>query len=87
MTNTHHHVARPPSLLIQQCRYEIDVDKQFALLQKINSLLPKTSRLMMPSLITDDYIRTALDIIDEYLVDKKRTLVDRKLNVMYDSVA
>ncbi len=75
------------STLIQQCRYEMDVDKQFALLQKINSLLPTTSRLSMPSLITDDYIRTALDKIDEYLLDKKRTLTNRKLNVMYDTVA
>jgi hypothetical protein len=41
----------------------------------------------MPSLITDDYIRTALDIVDEYLLDKKRTLVNRKLNAMYDTVA
>lgn len=74
------------SSLIQQCRYEIDVDKQFELLQKINSLLPKTIRLRMPSLITDDYIRTALDTIDEYLLGKKRTLLNRKLNVMYDTV-
>ena len=65
----------------------MDVDKQFALLQKINSLLPTTSRLSMPSLITDDYIRTALDKIDEYLLDKKRTLINRRLNVMYDTVA
>jgi hypothetical protein len=83
-------MANPPRLLsslIQQCRYEIDdVDKQFELLQKINSLLPKTIRLRMPSLITDDYIRTALDIIDEYLLGKKRTLLNRKLNVMYDTV-
>ena len=84
-------MANPPRLLsslIQQCRYEIDdVDKQFELLQKINSLLPKTIRLRMPSLITDDYIRTALDIIDEYLFDKKRTLLNRKLDVTYDSVS
>lgn len=83
-------MANPPHLLsslIQQCRYEIDdVDKQFELLQKINSLLPKTIRLRMPSLITDDYIRTALDTIDEYLLGKKRTLLNRKLNVMYDTV-
>jgi hypothetical protein len=83
--STHH--PRLLSLLIQQCRHEIDVDKQFELLQKINSLLPKTSRLRMPSLITDDYIRTALDTIDEYLMDKKRTLVNRKFDVMYDTVA
>jgi hypothetical protein len=75
------------SSLIQQCRYEIDVDKQFELLQKINALLPKSIKLTMPSLITDDYIRRALDIIDEYLLDKKRTLINRKLDVMYDSVA
>jgi len=83
-------MANPPRLLsslIQQCRYEIDdVDKQFELLQKINSLLPKTIRLRMASLITDDYIRTALDTIDEYLLGKKRTLLNRKLNVMYDTV-
>jgi hypothetical protein len=83
-------MANPPRLLsslIQQCRYEIDdVDMQFELLQKINSLLPKTIRLRMPSLITDDYIRTALDTIDEYLLGKKRTLLNRKLNVMYDTV-
>jgi hypothetical protein len=84
MTNNRPHLL---SALIQQCRYELDVDKQFALLQKINSLLPKTNRLSIPSLITDDYIRTALDIIDEYLLDKKRTLINKKLNVMYDTVA
>ncbi|MDQ4013957.1 MAG: hypothetical protein M3114_00980 [Thermoproteota archaeon] len=79
----------PPTLLsslIQQCRYEIDVDKQFELLQKINSLLPKTIRLRTPSLITDDYIRTALDRVDEYLLGKKRMLLNRKLDVMYDTV-
>lgn len=84
MANNRPHLL---SALIQQCRYELDVDKQFALLQKINALLPKTNRLSIPSLITDDYIRTALDIIDEYLLDKKRTLINKKLNVMYDTVA
>ena len=84
MANNRPHLL---SALIHQCRYELDVDKQFALLQKINSLLPKTNRLSIPSLITDDYIRTALDIIDEYLLDKKRTLINKKLNVMYDTVA
>jgi hypothetical protein len=84
MSNRHNNLL---SSLIQQCRYEMDVDKQFELLQKINSLLPKSIKLRMPSLITDDYIRTALDRIDEYLQDKKRTLIDRKLGVMFDSVA
>jgi hypothetical protein len=74
------------SSLIQQCRYEVDVDKQFELLQKINGLLPRRIKLRLPSLITDDYIRTALDAIDDYLLDKKRILIGRKLDVMYDTV-
>jgi hypothetical protein len=74
------------SSLVQQCRYEIDVDKQFEILQRINALLPKSIRLRMPSLITDDYIHTALDKIEEYLLDKKRTLINRKLSVTYDTV-
>jgi hypothetical protein len=65
----------------------MDVDKQFEILQKINSLLPKSVKLRIPSLITDDYIRTALDRIDEYLMDKKLTLIKKKLDVMFDSVA
>lgn len=65
----------------------MDVDKQFEILQKINSLLPKSIKLRIPSLITDDYIRTALDRIDEYLMDKKLTLINKKLDVMFDSIA
>jgi hypothetical protein len=84
MANNHRNLL---SSLIQQCRYEMDVDKQFELLQKINSLLPKSIKLRMPSLITDDYIRTALDRIDEYILDKKRTLINRRLDVMFDTVA
>lgn len=81
------HYPNVLSSLIQQCRSEMDVDKQFEILKKINSLLPKSIKLRMPSLITDDYIRTALDRIDEYLLDKKLTLINRKLDVMFDSVA
>lgn len=81
------HYPNVLSSLIQQCRSEMDVDKQFEILKKINSLLPKSIKLRMPSLITDDYIRTALDRIDEYLLDKKLTLINRKLDVMFDSFA
>jgi hypothetical protein len=87
MSSHHHNNSNLLSSLIQQCRYEMDVDKQFELLQKINSLLPKSIKLRMPSLITDDYIRTALDRVDEYLQDKKLTLISRKLDVMFDSLA
>ena len=84
MPNHHYNVL---TSLIQQCHSEMDVDKQFELLQKINVLLPKSIKLRMPSLITDDYIRKALDRIEEYLLDKKLTLFNRKLDVMFDSVA
>ncbi len=82
MANSHNML---PSL-IRQCRYEIDVDKQFEMLQRINALLPKSIRLRMPTLITDDYIHTALDKIEEYLLSKKRLLISRKLDVTYDTV-
>jgi predicted DNA-binding protein (UPF0278 family) len=48
------------SKLIEQCNSEADIDKKIQLFHKINSLLPKQYRVNMPSLITDDYIDTAL---------------------------
>jgi hypothetical protein len=53
--------------LISKCRYEEndDVDRQVELLNQINSTLPKTVRINLPSLITNDYIGKALDIIEE----------------------
>ena len=48
------------SKLIEQCSSEPDIDKKFQLFHKINSLLPKQYRVNIPSLITDDYIDTAL---------------------------
>ena len=53
--------------LISKCRYEEndDVDRQIELLNQINSTLPKTVRINLPSLITNDYIAKALVIIEE----------------------
>lgn len=51
--------------LIVRCRYERNVDDQVSLLIKINANLPKRNRLRIPSLITDDYISRALDMIEE----------------------
>jgi hypothetical protein len=53
--------------LISKCRYEDndDVDRQIELLNQINSTLPKTLQINLPSLITNDYIGKALDIIEE----------------------
>ena len=48
------------SRLIEECNNEVDVDKKIQLLYRINSILPKLSQENIPSLITDDYIDTAL---------------------------
>lgn len=48
------------SKLIEQCNDEPDIDKKIQLFYKINSLLPEPYQVNIPSLITDDYIDTAL---------------------------
>jgi predicted DNA-binding protein (UPF0278 family) len=48
------------SKLIEQCTSEPDIDKKIQLFHKINSSLQKQYRVNIPSLITDDYIETAL---------------------------
>jgi predicted DNA-binding protein (UPF0278 family) len=48
------------SKLIEECNNEPDIDKKIQLFYKINSLLPKPYQVSIPSLITDDYIDTAL---------------------------
>ena len=51
--------------LIEDCYNESDIDNKVQILFKINSLLPKTCRINIPSLITDDYIDTALFQIEK----------------------
>jgi hypothetical protein len=51
--------------LIASCRYQSDVDKQIQMLHAINSALPNSLRLQMPSLLTNDYVSRALDIIED----------------------
>jgi hypothetical protein len=53
--------------MIIRCRYERNIDDQISLLIKINSKLPRTRRLRFPSLMTNDYVSKALDIIEERL--------------------
>jgi hypothetical protein len=48
------------SKLIEKCNYELDIDKKVQLLHRINSILPSRYKLSIPSLITDDYIDTAI---------------------------
>jgi hypothetical protein len=51
--------------LVEDCYEEEDIDKKVQILYKINSLLSKTCCINIPSLITDDYIDTALYRIEE----------------------
>ena len=50
---------------IRECRYEMDVDKQISMLNEINSHLSGKKRIRLPSLMTNDYVARALDIIEE----------------------
>jgi hypothetical protein len=58
MTTTH--LTSVVSILAQKCDNDSDIDKKINLLYKIYSLLPKQNQLNIPSLLTDDYINTAL---------------------------
>ncbi|MGH9877622.1 MAG: hypothetical protein ACRD5H_08285 [Nitrososphaerales archaeon] len=50
--------------LIDECRYEIDVDSQIALLYAINEQLTASVKLDLPSFMTNDYVQRALDLIE-----------------------
>jgi len=60
-TINHAGIAR----LIEDCYKEEDMDKKVQILYKINSLLPKTCCVNIPSLITNDYIDTTLYRIEQ----------------------
>ena len=51
--------------LVEECYEEQDMDKKVQILYKINSLLPKSCQINIPSLITKDYIDIALYRIEE----------------------
>ncbi len=51
--------------LVEECYNESDIDNKTQILLKINSLLPIMCRISLPSLITDDYIDTALFQIEK----------------------
>ena len=48
------------SKLSEECSNEEDVDKKIEIMYKINSMLPKSYQLTIPSLVTDDYVNSAL---------------------------
>jgi hypothetical protein len=51
--------------LVEECYEAQDMDKKVQILYKINSLLPKSCQINIPSLITNDYIDIALYRIEE----------------------
>jgi hypothetical protein len=53
--------------LIEKCRNEHDFDRQLKILCLINSMLPYTKQLHIPSFLTDDYISRALHEIEKAL--------------------
>ena len=57
--------------MIGRCRYERNVDDQIYLLNEINESLPRMKRVRFPSLMTNDYVSRALDIIEEQLFDRR----------------
>ena len=62
--------------LIARCRDQSDVDKQILILRAINSALPKSLQLQMPSLLTNDYVSRALDIIEDRILLHRGTMAN-----------
>ena len=57
--------------LIATCRYQSnDVDEQIQTLHTINSALPRSLQLQMPSLLTNDYVSMALGIIEDRILPR-----------------
>jgi len=51
--------------LVRQCKQTNEIDEKIAILLKINANLPKYMQLKIPSLITRDYVKRAIAIIEE----------------------
>jgi hypothetical protein len=45
---------------IEKCDHEQNIDKKIQILRFINSVLPNEIQLSIPSLVTDDYVESAL---------------------------
>ena len=56
--------------MIKRCIYEENINKKIKLFFKINSLLPKESKIHIPSFITNDYINKVLYKLDEKLTSR-----------------
>jgi hypothetical protein len=54
--------------LVEECKCEPNIDRRIDLLYSINSMLPESQQLKIPSLITNDYVNQALYKIQEILL-------------------
>jgi hypothetical protein len=54
--------------LVEECKSEPDIDRRIEMLYAINSMLPESQQLKIPSLITNDYVYHALYRIEEILM-------------------
>lgn len=79
-------ISNQMNSLIARCRYQSDVDKQIRILHAINSALPKSLRLQMPSLLTNDYVSRALDIIEDRILPHVDTATNTLLASHYKKV-
>ncbi|HEV8387269.1 MAG TPA: hypothetical protein VGQ03_06565 [Nitrososphaera sp.] len=61
MDNLHSVIGK----LIIECKDEHDVDSRAQILNRINTMLPRSQKIKIPSLITNDYISMALYKIEE----------------------
>jgi hypothetical protein len=62
------HIYRNVAALIEECKSESEIDRKIEILYSINSVLPKSLQLKIPSLITNGYINQALYRIEEKLL-------------------
>ena len=55
------------SKLIEECNNESDIDRKIQLFYNLNSMLPISYQINIPSLLTDDYINIVLYRIHQNL--------------------
>ncbi len=60
--------------IIEKCRVEAQVDRKIEFLHQINDCLPSAIRVRMPSFLTDDFVNSALDSIEERLSERQDCL-------------
>jgi hypothetical protein len=62
------------SRYIDMIRDETNIDRQIRLLEALNVLLPKEKQLLIPSLITNDYVSKAVNTIEEIWFERQEQL-------------